>query len=283
MATETAHLKRHEVDSDEPTFADLGALIARETNNRYPYAGGQFLLRGPQDLDVLPCTLLTEPAMQQSLMQRFAATFPPTADRRALISYWSLFYVSGLMIAASVCWLELRRILPLALTELSLVIDPETALPQGFLLPHAGQVEPEADMLRAMQPALGDHLDLLIPVMARESGLSPKVLWNNAAAYLTWMIHEIGREGAPALAAEGMDAMITPSHFADGRKNPFHKAIRINHDADGAYLGHRRICCLRYAVPGVGGCGAICPVPEGRCSPRSEPAPQNVCEDNDEQ
>ncbi|MDQ0457082.1 siderophore-iron reductase FhuF [Rhizobium paknamense] len=253
---------------NEPAFADLGALIARETQNRYPYAGSQFLLQRPQDLDVLPCASLTDPAVLQGLMQRFAATFPPGTDRRALISYWSLFYVSGLVIAPALCWLELRRILPLALTELSLLIDPETGLPRGFLLPHAGHVEPQADMHAAMQTALGDHLDLLIPVIARESGLSPKVLWNNAAAYLTWMIHEIGRQGASTLDAEGMAAMITPSHFPDGRKNPFHKAIRIDHDADGAYLGHRRICCLRYAVPGVGGCGAICPVPEGRCSPR---------------
>ncbi len=59
---------------------------------------------------------------------------------------------------------------------------------------------------------------------------------------------------------------------------PLGQPTRLDRDQDGTGagqldgytagtgIGHgrRRVCCLRYALPGVPGCGMVCPLPEGR-------------------
>jgi ferric iron reductase protein FhuF len=246
-----------------PGFTDLGELIARETDHRYPYAGRRFLLSQPQATQRLACGELLDPACLESVISRFAGTYPPDTDRRALVSLWTLYYFSALMIDPILCWLELRRVLPLALDEIDVLIDSTTGLPSHFLLNTLGEVQETATVHEAMSGVIRQHLEPLIAVIAKQCGLSKRVLWTNATGYLSWMIHEIGQHGSEALKAEGM-ALIEAPIWPDQWKNPLHNLVQAGCSESGDYIGHRRICCMRYAVPGVGGCGRSCPVPEGR-------------------
>lgn len=244
----------------------LSEMLRAETAGRYPHMGEAFLLDDPGDADRVPCRALFSPARFTSVIDRFAASYPGS-DRRALVSLWTLFYFSALGIGALLFWLELRRMLPLGAGEVDVLLDPSSGVPRGFLLPDAGRHRPEADIYAAMRAPIRDHLDEIIPQIAAQSGLGRKVLWTNANAYMQWIVREMSRSyGAdPALTAEGL-ALLEEPQWPDGWKNPMVRTIRMETAESGDLLGFRRICCLRYAVPCIGGCGEICPVPEGKAA-----------------
>ncbi|MBS1165685.1 MAG: TonB-dependent siderophore receptor [Proteobacteria bacterium] len=66
-------------------------------------------------------------------------------------------------------------------------------------------------------------------------------------------------------AADYLDKGTSDHKLADGTDNPLQGLIKRIPDAGGTSLqSQRKVCCLRYLVPGVGGCGATCPLPQGR-------------------
>lgn len=261
---ETAQARRHGAEGEAPV-QDLGDLLIARTGARYAaFCRGSHLTVAPEDCESVALASLTEPATLDRLLDRFAAGIADATDRRAIASLWSLYYASSLMIGASLAFLELRRILPLSLSEASLLVERQSGSPRGFLLPHLGHVDETADVFAGLAPAIRGNLDPLFAALASHTGLGRKTLWTNASAYLSWAVHEAGRHAGEPLAAEGR--LLTESlTWPDGWKNPLARLIRVDVDETGAYAGHRRICCLRYAIRSIGGCGAICPVKEGRC------------------
>jgi ferric iron reductase protein FhuF len=248
----------------EHVSADIGDMIVAATAKRYSaYCRGRHLLKAPDDVDVVACASLLEATDFDAVFARFAARYPADTDRRALISLWTLHYFSSLLITPAIAFLELGRILPLALEETHLLIDRQSGTPRGFQLAHAGYVDHEADVLTGLRPVIREHLDVMIGPLASMSGLGAKTFWTNASAYLSWIIHEVGRH-VDVQRAAAMRAVTECAAWPDGWRNPFAGKVRVEHAANGDYIGNRRVCCLRYCVPGVGGCGGICPVPEGR-------------------
>ncbi|MBP2550545.1 ferric iron reductase protein FhuF [Neorhizobium galegae] len=245
---------------------DIGDLVVAATGKRYAaYCRGRLLLEAPADADIVPCASLTDPGTFDTLIDRYAQNHAPDTDRRALVSLWSLFYCANLVIGAAITFLELRRVLPLSLDEASLIIDRQSGTPRGFLLPHAGHVDAQADVYAGMAPVIRHHFDPLFTQLAAHTGLGRKTFWTNTSAYLSWIIHEIGQQAGSPLGDEGR--LITESQaWPDGWRNPLARLVTVALTEKGEYCGNRRICCLRYAVKGVGGCGAICPVPEGRAT-----------------
>ena len=247
---------------------DLGSLLRAAVGERHAYAAGYFHFRQPENCESIACIDLLDEARFNAVIDRYAAQFPAGTDRRALVSLWSLYYLSALGMGAVIAWLELRRTLPLALDELTLLIDPVTGAPKGFLLADSGTFAGRSgngiSIHDALRPVIRDHLEPWISAVATHSGLGKKVLWTSAAGYFDWMIREIGRLGSKALEIEGLP-LIEDASWPDGWRNPLYRTLRFEPGPDGAVISHRRICCLRYAVPGVGGCGNFCPVPEGRC------------------
>ena len=251
--------------------SDVGELIVAATGERYAdFAKGRLLTVAPPGAHVIPAAAFLETGYFSTLIEHGAARFPGETDKRALASYWSLFYLSTIVIGAALSWLTLRRILPFEIAHTGVIIDPVSTAARGFLLPDLGRMEDkgDVDIFAAMTPTIRQHLDPLIAVLAKESGLSRKVFWTNAAAYLAWIVDEVGRQSGEHLGTEGQ-RLLSSSHWPDGWKNPMHGAIRYALDENGETVGHRRVCCLRYGVPGVGGCGAGCPVPEGRQNSRT--------------
>jgi ferric iron reductase protein FhuF len=255
-----------ELAASEPK--DLGSLLCAVVGERYAYAAGYFHFVQPDDTQGIACADLLDAGRFNAVIDRYAVQFPEGTDRRALVSLWSLYYLSALGMGAAIAWLELRRTLPLALDELTVLIDPATGAPKGFLLADSGTVSGRSGngipIHDALRPLIRDHLEPWISAAAAHSGLGKKVLWTNAAGYLDWMIREIGRLGSKALEIEALP-LIEDVSWPDGWRNPLYRTLRFEPGPDGSVISQRRICCLRYAVPGVGGCGNVCPVAEGRC------------------
>jgi ferric iron reductase protein FhuF len=247
-----------------PELKDFGSLLSGTAAERYSYASGYFHFIQPENTEHIACADLIDEDRFNGVIDRYAGQFPEGADRRALVSLWSLYYLSALGMGAVIAWLELRRILPVAIGEIALLVDPLTGAPKGFLLADCGGIEGPVDIHDAMRPLIREHLDPWVSAVAACSGLGKKVLWTSAASYMDWMIREIGRLSGKALETEGLPLIEAPT-WADGWRNPLCRTLRLEPGSDGVVISHRRVCCLRYAVPGVGGCGNVCPVPEGRC------------------
>ncbi|MFS8056686.1 siderophore-iron reductase FhuF [Rhizobium sp. BR 317] len=240
---------------------DLGALLVRHGGEKYGFCRGKFLLDAPAGCDVIACSALCEADRFNSIIDRYGAAFLP-ADRRAIVSLWTLYYFSTLTINTALAWLELRRVLPVSLNEISLCLDRETATPVSFLLPDLGQVR-ELDIHAAMTPLVRQHIAPLTDAISDHAHLSAKLLWGNAAGYLDWIVDETGRQSAPALAEEGAPLFSDPV-FPDGEKNPLCGTLRSMTDESGLQFKRRKVCCLRYCLPDIGGCGLTCPLPQGR-------------------
>ena len=232
------------------------------TGTRYAYCHDSLLLQPKAGAEIVACRALADADVLAGLIDRFALAYPG-ADRRAVVSLWTLYYFSTLTIAVAVAGLELRRVVPVALDDISLCVDPQTAAPQAFLLPHLGQVRGVLSIEHILHPMLRQHCEPLIDAMTAHTGVGRKLLWNNVAAYLNWIVEEIGRTTRQPDFPDAVNAYHAPV-WSDGWKNPLFGLIRPHCGDDGQVCARRKICCLRYGLPGIGGCGLSCPLPQGR-------------------
>ena len=88
------------------------------------------------------------------------------------------------------------------------------------------------------------------------------MLWSNVAVYADWVIRELG--AAMPERRDAALALLDSKTWPDGTSNPLYGWVRQETAPDGSCFSQRRICCLRYILPGVPGCGMICPIPAGR-------------------
>lgn len=247
---------------DATGFVDFADVLARKTGAKYIYCTGKFVSRAPAGTEVLSCRALTGDEAFSRLIDRYAVRYG-AADRRAVVSMWTMYYFSSLMIGAAVSWLELRRVLPLRLDRLSLAVDVKSGEPRAFVLSDWGREDEGAHIHEAFHEVIREHAEPLIDAIAMHAGVSRKLIWSNAAGYLGWIVGEVGRLTDPALTVEGR-ALLDEPFWPDGWKNPIHGMIRQECGEDGIAVDRRRVCCLRYALPGIAGCGMVCPLPQGR-------------------
>lgn len=106
------------------------------------------------------------------------------------------------------------------------------------------------------------HLDPVVALLARKSGLAPRVFWSNVANVLAWYLDQL-RDlpatgvGATALAARWSDPTTHP-------RFPGRNPLQMPRDAptatgQGPGARRRRICCARYLSADCGLC-AGCPL-----------------------
>jgi ferric iron reductase protein FhuF len=230
------------------------------TSAGHDYLAGKFLLAAPGDKVSTPLAALLDAAHFEAVTADYGLRHPGV-DRRAIVSLWSLFYLStvgiGVIVAASVYGVRL----PLALQDLC-VLHEKGGPPAAILLPHGGARYDGPVGVEALQALVRDHCDPLIEAIARGQKVSKRMLWNNLVVYLDWVIREIGAHIGDDAVADVLTALHAPQ-FADGMKNPLHGLLRRD-GTSGEPV--RKVCCLRYCVPGVGGCGGMCPLPEGRAA-----------------
>ena len=225
----------------------------------FAYCHDKFLLNAPEE-HCVACSDLAEPHIFEPIVERYAAAFGG-ADRRAAVSLWTMYYFSGLVIGPTIAWRAHGRVLPLSLKSTRLCLDPQTAAPAALILEHDGKAATDASLSLALNEAIFEHAMPLIESISASVGLSKKVLWSNLVVYLDWIIGQSAEHLGMAAANEL--ALIGAPTWPDGRSNPLAGLTRREFGEDGEFT-RRRVCCLRYIVPGIPGCGMVCPLPAGR-------------------
>lgn len=182
-------------------------------------------------------------------------------DCRPVLSYWSQTYFAALIVPTTVALLCLDRVLPVALDEVEIDLDATGALAR-LGVTDAGRAwngrGGRFDTLRY------DHLEPFIETVSLRARLPQRLLWANAGAFLDFVVRELLDAGLvmPKARPEAV-ALI------EGSDSPLR-----------AYEGlarKRRVCCLRYRLPGVTACAGICPIdPEAAARACSRPCSLRV-------
>jgi len=184
------------------------------------------------------------------------------SDRRAVVSMWSLYYFAGLIIPHLVARRIGRRLLPVSFERMTIALS-DNGLPRAFGVPHGGVVEaiPVADDFEAIEPLLETHLFQAVDAL-KMHGISAKLCWNNAAVYIDYTLRATG---APEMtAARRFDLpLFIRGCLPNGGVNPLSGCIK-QVEENGECLTRRKVCCLRYMLPGIPSCGNLCALPEKR-------------------
>lgn len=217
------------------------------------------LTPGAGEGEAIPGAALRRPEVLRGLLDRYCAQFGG-ADRRAGVSMWMQSYAVRLVYPVLAANLLAGRDLPVALEEVELLVGPEGG-PRGFRLPHAGGAVAARGMDR-FAPLVRAHLAPLIEALTAADRITPRLAWSNAGIRIAGtaeLARQLGR--LDEAAAADIDLLLSSTCWPDGWLNPVHEPYR---EPPGGGTPQRRVCCLRYLLPGFAGCSMSCPVPGGR-------------------
>jgi ferric iron reductase protein FhuF len=212
------------------------------------------------------CAQVRDGSLLDEATDRFGAAYRQP-DRRALASLWSQYYFAALIIPATAALLCLDRVLPVALDDLALDLEPDGQVCR-FRLDNPGHCR--AVCGARFDVLVREHLEPFIDACATRVRLSPRVLWSNAATMFDYAVHECSAKGNATgeARAEAMALLADP-------RSPLGAAFRIADDGSRT----RRVCCLRYRLPGVASCGALCPLEASCATVRTLRASRNTGRD----
>jgi ferric iron reductase protein FhuF len=201
---------------------------------------------------------LLELATLRGLIERFAAT-QPGGEPRAVVSMWSQWHFSNVVVPATVAQLLAGVGLPVALEEGRFALH-DNGCTAGVVIPPDHPLPPR-QAKAGLESLVDGHLSPLIALLAGNFGVSAKLLWNNAAVSLAWAVQQCA--GNPRVEREGLlaaQALLTTALTPAGLRNPLDGALRPSALApmEGC---QRKICCLRYLLPDMADCGSFCPLP----------------------
>ncbi|WEX76439.1 siderophore-iron reductase FhuF [Sinorhizobium numidicum] len=181
-------------------------------------------------------------------------------DRRAVASMWSLYYFSCLTIPYVVARVLDRQALPVAFDKMTVALSAD-GLPRAFGVSTAGdwRDDGEEEIFSVLTPLMEEHLAKVVGHLKAFGGISPKLAWNNAAVYIDYALRTAGTEPLSKHA----DTMIGLKSMPNGAPNPFFDCLR-HEEEDGTRVCRRKICCLRYLLPGIPSCGSLCALPSQR-------------------
>lgn len=206
---------------------------------------------GPGRPGTQSLSTLSGKAAFDAVVDGFGRTFGP-ADRRAVVSLWTQYYLSALIIPYLTALSRLGCALPVAFEQVGFERD-EAGIVSRFLLVEAN--------VRRMDPASGltllidGHLRPFFDLCHVHSGLSRGVLWGNAGVAADLILRELamGAGRPPPRPAQAEACLGRCGADAFGRC-PLGQVFRAREER------RRRVCCMRYRIPGVVSCGTLCPV-----------------------
>ncbi|WP_018898165.1 siderophore-iron reductase FhuF [Rhizobium sp. 2MFCol3.1] len=182
-------------------------------------------------------------------------------DRRAVVSMWSLYYFAGISIPYLLAHRLAGQVLPVAFDEMTIALT-EDGLPRAFGVSHRGMIgeETSGDEFSVVGPLMSGHLNMAVERLKR-CGLSAKLLWNNAAVYIDYTLRLTDSEGGGRSAPDL--PLFVRGCLPDGGPNPLCGSVK-RVEEDGQMIQRRKLCCLRYMLPGVASCGSRCALPSQR-------------------
>lgn len=216
--------------------------------------------RDADDAGVAGSSLL-DGATLDALMLRFAERHPD-GERRALVSMWSQWHFAAVVVPAVAAILLAQRALPVGLegARFALHEDGRTA---AILL------GPETALARVgsrgrFDELIDDHVAPLIRQLTAHFPISARLMWTNAAVRLAWAVRQCAeRPEADKDAIAEAEELLTTMLTAAGARNPLYDTLRPS-PLVAISECQRRVCCLRYLLPGVVDCGSLCPLPPAR-------------------
>jgi ferric iron reductase protein FhuF len=240
----------------EPGASAEGNLLDHVLVGPFGYLAGRVTVSNDGVPPVIPMARLLEHPTFGHALDRYAARFGK-ADRRAVASLWSQYCFGNLIVPVVAASLLGNRTLPVTPESGGLVL--EDGLPSGLDLPNIGWPTRSGDAFERFEPLIRGLIEPLITQLAAYSRASPRLFWSNAAVTLGWAVQEAsavlpGRVDPEPLERQLLD---TPT-WPDGEVNPLFDTIRPS--TGPVEQRRRRVCCVRYPLPGVPGCGALCPL-----------------------
>jgi len=214
-----------------------------------------------QHASSIPGRDLLDPTVAEDLLGRFAALHPG-GDRRALVSMWTHWHFGALIIPTTAAILLLDRNLPVDLDRVRIAVQPDGRT-EAVILPDDG-ADPDRSCPDPFRRLFDGHVEPLIRHFAGHFRVSPRLLWGNAATILDWTIEQTAAfDGVrPDALARGR-ALLGGRADRNGPTSPMDGAVQC-HVQDGETIRRRKVCCLRYLLPGMEDCGSLCPVPPER-------------------
>jgi ferric iron reductase protein FhuF len=206
---------------------------------------------------------LSDDALLGDAIRRYAIHLGVTGDDlRAAASAWSRVYLWALLPATAAAASVLQHRFPVRANEIAMSLN-SVGEPICFHILHQGRPMPNASPAERYGPLLEENLAPLFEAVGKQTRLTQKVLWGNAARCLEAVLHQaLALTGDADHVAEDIAALLRQPTRMDGRSNPLCARRRMSHRVENGVataISLHRECCLFYRLPGQGYCGA-CPL-----------------------
>ncbi|GJD40378.1 MULTISPECIES: siderophore-iron reductase FhuF [Methylobacterium] len=215
-------------------------------------AFGCRIATAPSGSGTRPLSILTSKAAFDEVVDGFGRASGDgfeTADRRALVSLWTQYYLPALIIPYFTALSRLGRALPIGFDRVGFELD-ESGIVSRFIV--AEEDDRRASPEPGLDPLIEGHLRPFFDLCQTHYGLSRHVLWCNAGVTADFALRALSGDALPASSrAEACLGRCGGDAFG---RCPLAQAFR------GGEERRRRVCCMRYRIPGVPSCGALCPV-----------------------
>ncbi|MEM5339228.1 siderophore-iron reductase FhuF [Paraburkholderia azotifigens] len=198
---------------------------------------------------------------REAILGAMTLRYGGDADRhaRALLSQWSKYYFGLAVPAALVSALVLRRPLDMAPERCVLLLNE--GMPEALYLPHDAPGEPTDDPARRYASLVGEQLRGVIDMIASMTKIAPRVLWSNVGNLLDSLFERCAAvPGAERDAAWLFESRVL---FGGDEPNPLRTPVRDVMPRSTllpAPFRARRVCCVRYEIPGEDQLCASCPL-----------------------
>lgn len=218
---------------------------------------------GVPDVPTIAASALLDREKLEEALGPFMATYGEGADRKAAASIWSKYLFSSVSIPTLVANLLLGQALPVGLGQVRLELG-EKGQTARIWLPHGGVKLPSKAPEIRFSRLFDDLCAPLIETLAAASGLSPKVFWSNLGHYVEFVGNTCSQHPDFSGAGEPLLRYLDARTLPDGRRNPLYQPVRYLELGGEAPKRVRRLCCVKYRLPGEPLCGG-CPLkPENR-------------------
>ncbi|MDI7861784.1 siderophore-iron reductase FhuF [Rhizobiaceae bacterium n13] len=196
-------------------------------------------------------------------LERALSTYAGTkqgCDLRVAASMWSLYYFSALAIPYILARTVEGQVLPIDFDAMTLSLAPD-GLPSTFGVRDVGVLEDlgGGDVFSVVGPLVEKHLRQIVEQLRTRTGIAPRLAWNNAAVYIDYAL----RNSWTPTGNATVDQLVECPRIQDGVSNPFYGCLRFEQE-DGQTVCRRKVCCLRYMIPGIPSCGSLCALPNQR-------------------
>ncbi|MGQ9367574.1 siderophore-iron reductase FhuF [Azospirillum sp. ST 5-10] len=220
----------------------------------FAHLRGHVLPVGVGDADALPIRALFDGDRLDAVLERFARRYDG-ADRRAVLSMWSQWYLGLLIPPAAGTALLHGADRPLGFDDVRVTLAE--GAPGTLHLPACRPAPSPAEPAARLAPLIRGHLAPFVTAFAGRTGVSPRLLWGNAAIRIAGVVEAAcHRAGGPEAGARLREGLFGCRHWPDGERNPLFGGVRF---PDGG-APQPRVCCLTYRLPGYGYCRG-CPAP----------------------